>query len=191
MRTALTLAVALAVGAAGCDSSSAPPPACAAYSVYRDLDGDGHGDENGGRLELCDGEWRAGFVDSFGDCDDGNATRWELRLLYRDADGDGRGGAAETVCAGSAPPPGFRASGDDCDDSDATRFRGFVRYPDADGDGVGASPRDVPCVGETLPGGEPLPGTGWSVFGWDPDDANASVTEPPEGDEPLLGLRIR
>jgi hypothetical protein len=188
----MTWAAALAVLATGCESTSAPPPACNTYAVYRDVDGDGRGDESGGHLELCPGDWAPGFTESVGDCDDANATRWELQTLYRDADGDGRGGAVETVCAGTFPPPGYVASGSDCDDADAARFRGFVRYPDADADGVGGSPRDVlPCVGETLPGGEPLPGAGWSVFGWDPDDADASVTEPAEDDAPLRGLAVR
>lgn len=188
----ITLALMLVVGHAGCGSgSSSGPSECAKHTLYRDVDGDGRGDDSAGRLEVCFGESAFGYVDSLGDCDDGNATRWEVRTLYRDADGDGRGGAAETLCAGDVPPMGYLASGDDCDDTDAARYRGLVRYPDADGDGVGASPRDVPCVGETLPGGEPLPGAGWSVFGWDSDDADASVTEAPEEDEPLRGLAVR
>jgi hypothetical protein len=192
MRAAIAGALVLVVAATGCDSrSSSQPSGCEVFTpAYRDADADGRGDAGGAQVARCAGDPApAGYSFTFGDCDDADATRWEIRTAFRDADGDGRGGAAETVCGGSAPPSGYLASGDDCDDSDAARFRGFVRYPDADGDGVGASPRDVPCVGE--PGAEPLPGAGFSVFGWDPDDGDPLVTDQPEEDDPLRPLAVR
>jgi hypothetical protein len=192
MPSAIRWAAVIAVAMMGCDSgSSSPSHRCDTFTAYVDADGDGRGGARTVQVESCEGHPpNEGTAWSSDDCDDGDATRWEPRTLYRDADGDGWGGAAETVCVGAAALPlGYVASGSDCDDSDAARFRGFVRYPDADADGVGTSPRDVPCVGEALPGGEP--GAGWSVFGWDPDDADPAVTGPPEDDDPLLGLAVR
>jgi hypothetical protein len=194
MRSAITAALTAAVAVAGCDSSTSGsgPSACAVRTLaYADADRDGRGSGAGVELEECRVDPPAGYAATDGDCDDRDATRWELKSLHLDADRDGHGGAEVSVCLGDALPAGYVASAGDCDDADAARFRGFVRYPDADGDGVGTSPRDVPCIGETLPGGGPLPGAGWSVFGWDPDDAAASVTEEPEEDDPFRPLAVR
>jgi hypothetical protein len=171
MPSAIRWAAVIAVAMMGCDSgSSSPSHRCDTFTAYVDADGDGRGGARTVQVESCEGH------------PPNEGTAW--------SSDDCGGGAAETVCVGAAALPlGYVASGSDCDDSDAARFRGFVRYPDADADGVGTSPRDVPCVGEALPGGEP--GAGWSVFGWDPDDADPAVTEPPEDDDPLLGLAVR
>jgi hypothetical protein len=191
MRTAIVCALALGAASTACRSETSDD--CSGTVAYADVDGDGRGSASGSSVEVCAAEAPpAGYALSSDDCDDRDAARWERRHVYRDEDTDGRGGAEETLCLGDGLPPAFVAMGGDCDDEDATRWRGFVRYPDIDGDGVGASPREVPCVGETLPDGEPLPGTGYAVFGWDVDDGDSLRTEPPhDADGPLAGTAPR
>jgi hypothetical protein len=110
------------------------------------------------------------------DCDDTDATRWQL-LPYAAVDADGDGfSIAKTgqVCSGASLPKGYSASPPDarttdCDDSNPTAWRWVMVFADKDGDGVGAGPGVVRCVGSKAP-------AGYSFLGYDPldDPANPS-----------------
>lgn len=89
-----------------------------------DRDGDGYSECQGdcndadarvnpGATETCNG------IDD--NCDQ-HVDEGILSTFYRDADGDGRGGASETV-QGCSPPPGYVVGGTDCNDGDATLWR--------------------------------------------------------------------
>lgn len=85
------------------------------------------------------------------------------------------------------------STGGDCAPDDETRWRSLgYTYRDADGklhrwvplyrdqddgDGVGAGPRSIQCLGDTLP-------AGWSLLGFDPDDASSAVSS--DADAALL-----
>lgn len=83
---------------------------------------------------------------------------------------------------GTLPPP-FKAtpSGNDCDDSDPALTRFAVLYPDRDGDGVGAPPRQITCIGATLP-------DGLAIGGFDDDDGDPAVIEVDDDELDLLLL---
>ncbi len=107
----------------------------ATYWFYRDLDGDGVGDDSDS-VEACDTP--TGYVIDLGDCDDSDATvypgAWELcngvdddcsgviddgltfSTFYRDMDNDGYGDLETTIEACSVPE-GYVADSTDCDDS--------------------------------------------------------------------------
>jgi hypothetical protein len=53
-----------------------------------------------------------------GDCDDGDASIWQLLTGYIDGDGDAYGtGTALEVCSGDSLPDGYADNADDCDDT--------------------------------------------------------------------------
>jgi hypothetical protein len=149
---------------ADCDDTSAA--VYQSVSAYVDTDADGVG--AGEATALCtNGTVPAPWVASHTDCAADDASRWQS-LTYKHADLDGDGYTAPTtagsVCSGATLPAPYFATavGNDCDDTDDGLFRWAVLYPDHDGDGVGAPPRQVLCIGTSVPGG-------MSIFG---DDAN-------------------
>ncbi|MFY2562039.1 hypothetical protein ACN469_30880 [Corallococcus terminator] len=169
------------------DCDDASPTRHTSLVSWRDLDGDGVG--AGASETLCtDGQVPASWSTVGTDCADDDATRWIGRnYTHVDRDADGattpeRGG----VCAGGTlPAPYFtKATGNDCDDADSERTRWVVLYPDLDGDGVGAEPRQIPCLGATLP-------PGMSIYGYDVNDNDPEVSVAMEDDlhvELILGL---
>lgn len=151
---------------------------------YPDVDEDGVG---AGAVEyLCtNGTLPSGHVTTRTDCAPEDELRWRLLTSWHvDNDGDGHTvPASGELCAGStlAPPLFLTASGNDCDESDKTRFTWSVLYADKDGDGVGAPPSSVPCLGLERP-------AGFSIYGFDSNDADARVTESAEDEEVLEQL---
>ncbi|MBX7193804.1 MAG: hypothetical protein K1X94_17260 [Sandaracinaceae bacterium] len=113
--------------------------------VYRDADGDGHGDASSTRM-AC--PTSSGWVTSDDDCDDGNAARSpalfeacdgidndcdgtpdpvdapDVVSWYEDHDGDGFGDARHPVPSCAPPGAGFSLLGTDCDDTDPARHPG-------------------------------------------------------------------
>jgi hypothetical protein len=158
----------------GNDCNDQDPGVYLSLQGHVDSDADGVG--AGAAVTFCTaGTLPAGHASTGTDCAEEDATRWQL-LTYAHVDGDGDTHTTPVsgqVCTGAQLPlPYFAvASGNDCDDTDPSRFHARVLYPDADGDGVGRPPRVVPCLGTALPAGH-------SVFGFDPDDTDASKTEP-------------
>jgi hypothetical protein len=150
--------------------------------VDADKDGVGAGDVQ----FLCtNGTLPSGYVTTRTDCAPTDELRWRLLTSWH-VDNDGDGHTVPTsgeLCAGSelAPPLFLTASGNDCDDADETRFTWSVLYPDKDGDGVGAPPSSVPCLGTGRP-------AGFSIYGFDSNDADAQVTESAEDAELLEQL---
>lgn len=116
------------------------------------------------------------------DCDDTDAAVFtQLSYVAIDEDGDGASvPAAGSLCtAGQLPLPFLPvATGHDCDDADPALTHFAVLYPDADHDGVGASPRQVSCIGTSLP-------SGLVLTGYDEDDGDPSVIETEDLDELL------
>jgi hypothetical protein len=155
-------------------------------SGYPDTDKDGVG-AGAQELVCTNGTLPSGYSTTRTDCAPEDALRWRLLTSWHvDNDGDGHTAPASgELCAGStlSPPLFLTASGNDCDESDRTRFTWSVLYPDRDGDGVGAPPSSVPCHGAQRP-------AGFSIFGFDSDDADARVTESAE-DAELVEQLIR
>ncbi|HZI07036.1 MAG TPA: hypothetical protein VEZ71_23650, partial [Archangium sp.] len=120
------------------------------------------------------------------DCAPTDASRWQsLAFQYVDADGDGRTvPASGQVCTGSTLPAPYatKANGNDCDETNPALFVWRVLYPDKDGDGVGVPPRVVMCLDDGPPP------SGYSIYGFDPDDSKPGVTFPPE--EPELEVLL-
>jgi hypothetical protein len=126
------------------------------------------GDDEGGPVGPVDRD-RDGFSAEV-DCDDDDASVFEERQAYRDADRDSHGaGELVTVCSGWTLPAGYVAAAGDCDDADVTAWTDASLYPDADGDGFGAGAQEVRCIGTEA---EP---SGWAAGAGDcaPDDALA------------------
>ena len=118
------------------------------------------------------------------DCNDDDATLFAL-LSYVAVDVDGDGAtvpALGQLCtAGTLPAPyKATASGLDCDDNNPDLTHFSVLYPDGDGDGVGARPRQVRCLGATVP-------AGLVTGGYDEDDRDPLVIETEDLDD-LLDL---
>ncbi|HSD22505.1 MAG TPA: hypothetical protein VLC54_20815 [Anaeromyxobacter sp.] len=134
-----------------------------------DLDGVGAGQ---GVLYCTAGALPADRVATGTDCAAADASRWQI-LAYAGLDEDGDGFTTRTggnLCAGAALPDPYRANvaGNDCDDADATLWRWTVLYPDSDADGIGAPPREIRCLGESIP-------PGYSLQGWDADEGDPAV----------------
>jgi len=138
---------------------------------YADDDSDGVG--AGQAVLYCTGgTLPADRVATGTDCAAADASRWQT-LAYAGLDEDGDGFTTRTggsLCSGAALPDPYRASvaGNDCDDADETLWRWTVLYPDSDGDGIGAPPREIPCIGESIP-------PGYSLEGWDADEGDPGV----------------
>jgi hypothetical protein len=156
-----------------------------ALAVFPDGDQDGHG--IGAAVMKCtDGSVPDGFATIGADCDDTSAAVWAL-LAYSYVDMDHDGATIEShgarCTAGALDPPYFAAAtGNDCDDSSELLTRWVVLYPDHDGDGVGAPPREVQCLGATLP-------DQMSARGYDDDDNDKTVIETEDFDD-LLDLVV-
>ncbi|RKH39730.1 hypothetical protein [Corallococcus sicarius] len=136
-------------------------------SAYADTDGDGVG--AGAATTLCTaGQVPAPWSATSTDCAAEDVTRWQsLAASHVDADGDGFTTPipATPVCTGQTLPLPYhpKAVGNDCNDAEPGLFRWAVLYPDKDGDGVGAPPRQVECIGQTVP-------AGLSLYGDDDND---------------------
>lgn len=113
--------------------------------------------------------YAAGPIAGNPDCDDANATRWQLLpFVARDADTDGHQVAGSgQVCSGANLPAGYFAAPavppEDCNDANSSAWRFMTIYADADGDTVGAGHGTVTCVGTSA-------GPGFSLLGYDPLD---------------------
>jgi hypothetical protein len=145
-----------------------------------DKDSDGHFVNATG--EVCAGsalppKYASTPVAGSADCDDANATRWQL-LAYvaRDADIDGHNiASAGQVCSGTNLPSGYFAVAavppEDCNDADSSMWRLMTVWTDADGDAVGAGRGTVSCVGNAA-------AAGFSLLGYDPLDDPANPSSP-------------
>ncbi|AGC48251.1 hypothetical protein MYSTI_06979 [Myxococcus stipitatus DSM 14675] len=145
---------------------------------WADADGDGVG--AGEAAQVCTNGQVPPPLSAVGtDCAANDATAWQ-QLAYAHVDRDADGATAPekgSVCAGTTllAPYFTKASGNDCDETDPARTRWVVLYPDHDGDGVGAEPRQVTCLGTTIP-------SGWSVYGYDTNDNDPGTTADEESD---------
>jgi hypothetical protein len=142
--------------------------------MYGHADEDGDGVGAGPSLSSCTaGALPSGQSSTGTDCAATDPTRWQsLAYAGLDEDEDGLSTrAAGQVCTGPALPAPYVATavGNDCDDLDPEVYRWVVLYPDQDGDGIGAPPRQIPCLGATLP-------DGLVPWGWDPDDGDSGVS---------------
>ncbi len=134
---------------------------------YPDTDGDGYGDGSDPTTFKC--YKPVGYVTNYSDCDDTNASHWQLLTGYTDADHDGYGtGNAQTICSGASLPVGYAANNTDCNDSNASVWQLIWGYNDADGDGYGVNPYHQICSGASLP-------SGYSTYGVDCNDSSASI----------------
>jgi hypothetical protein len=120
-------------------------------TYYRDADGDTFG--NAAITQItCTGA-PVGYVTNNTDCNDADATKYQLSaLLYIDADGDTYDAGQTTVCYGATLPSGYSAttSGSDCNDADATKHATFAFYADTDGDTYGAGSLVQACAVDAL-----------------------------------------
>ena len=122
-----------------------------------DLDGDGHvvGD----------------------DCDDNDATKYQMLSGFVDNDGDGYGiGNAVQICTGDSLPIGYASVGGDCNDNDAAKYQTLSGFVDNDRDGYGIGSAVQICTGASLP-------SGYASVGGDCNDNDATVN--PGATDPL------
>lgn len=135
---------------------------------YADEDGDTVG--AGPAVRYCTaGALPADRVATGTDCAPTDPTAWQ-KLSYAGLDEDGDGFTTRvsgTLCVGAELPDPYRATaaGNDCEDAEVALWRWTVLYPDADGDGIGTPPREIRCLGETIP-------AGYSLQGWDEEPAD-------------------
>lgn len=88
------------------------------------------------------------------DCNDNDASIYENRNYYNDADGDGYGtGSIHAVCSGATTPSGHSTNNTDCSDSDAMVHSNQTYYRDADGDGLGLLSSTTAVCSITTPEG--------------------------------------
>ncbi|WP_242345095.1 hypothetical protein [Anaeromyxobacter terrae] len=142
--------------------------------AYVDGDRDGHGGEAG---TVCAGGYAlpGGWATESGDCDDGDAQRWQwLSYAYVDRDYDGyTAPESGNLCGGWGLPspfssvPGWRGDRD-CDDADVSKYLSMYGYADADEDLVGGGSLVTLCTDGRLP-------PGYLATGGDcaPDDPDA------------------
>ena len=106
------------------------------------------------------------------DCNDLDASVWQMLNGYRDSDLDGFGvNPLVSVCSGLSLPAGYVLNNNDCNDNNAGVWRILNGYRDSDGDGYSfGSVLDI-CSGLSLP-------FGYEVLNDDDcDDSDASVWE--------------
>ena len=160
--------------------SSEPAEDCAdgtaTVPVYRDADGDGHGDSNS-ELLACDVDY--GYVTVAGDCDDADYRVYPgaTEAWYDGLDGDCSGGS-DYDQDGDGHDADDRG-GDDCDDLDPDSRPGAteVWYDDRDQDCAGGSDHDQDGDGFDAPSGG----------GDDCDDTNIDIA-PGASDLPYDGV---
>jgi hypothetical protein len=163
----------------GADCDDTNPSVWSPVTVYADADNDGVG--AGPALNKCVGATIPdGFVTEGGDCAPSDPNLyWTLSYAYVDRDGDGATVPdAGTICGDDKglPKPYFaQATWLDCDDTNAKLDHYGPLYVDGDKDGFGTGPALPMCLGQGYP-------TGYSPYGTDMDDGNASITEDPSDD---------
>ncbi len=132
------------------DCDPEDPTVGAAQRWYLDLDGDGYGEAG---LSFTSCQQPAGYVDTPGDCDDGDplvhpgAAEYcdgldndcdgdvdepdavDVSTCYRDFDGDGYGDPQDGAMA-CEPPEGYVWDSTDCDDTQSTIHPGAPEYCD-------------------------------------------------------------
>lgn len=91
-----------------------------------------------------------GYKDNV-DCNDNDASVWQILYGYLDGDRDGYGaGSLRTICSGSSLPPGYVVNNNDCDDSSSSIWQILYGYVDVDNDGYGSSSSPGVCSGNSL-----------------------------------------
>ena len=96
-----------------------------ATTYYRDVDGDGYGNPS---VTTSSCSQPAGYVADNTDCNDNNASVWQLIWGYNDADGDGYGvNPYHQICSGASLPSGYSTYGVDCNDSSASIYPGTTQ----------------------------------------------------------------
>ena len=139
-----------------------------AITYYVDADGDGYGSTT--TALLCSSTAPAGYVSNNTDCDDSNASLWQMGDFYVDADNDSYGaGTIVSVCYGSTTPTGYALTSTDCDDMNAQVWRSATFYVDADSDGYDNGSATV-CYGAETPAGYAT-----TTNGSDCNDSNAAI----------------
>lgn len=163
----------------GNDCDDANRDIWATLTVFVDTDHDGFG-AGPAQVACTNGSLPDGFSTTGTDCDDSDVSRWELLTYHAiDVDGDGVTVPANgQVCTNGTLPTPFRATetGHDCNDNDPAVTHFAVLYPDHDADGVGAPPRQVQCIGATIP-------EGFVRGGFDDDDNDPTVIERDDDDD--------
>jgi hypothetical protein len=147
-----------------CDGATDENNAVDVLTWYRDRDGDGHGRSDETFIACSD---PGGYVTSYDDCDDGNASvspsaseycndrdddcdgstdeddAVDVRTWYRDADWDGWGTSSVTDID-CEQPSGYVATSTDCDDTTSGTSPGSLEYCDGvDNDCDGATDDDA------------------------------------------------
>ncbi len=140
---------------------------------YLDADGDGYAVSPSVLSATSPGQGYTTTVLPLTDCDDTDATVFEVATWYLDVDGDGFAVTA-TVESCNSPGTGYTKTvlpKTDCDDTDAAVFEVATWYLDADGDGFAVTATVESCNS---------PGTGYTktvLPTTDCDDTNANVFE--------------
>ena len=140
---------------------------------YLDADGDGYAVSPSVLSATSPGQGYTTTVLPLTDCDDTDATVFEVATWYLDVDGDGFAVTA-TVESCNSPGTGYTKTvlpKTDCDDTDAAVFEVATWYLDADGDGFAVTATVESCNS---------PGTGYTktvLPTTDCDDTDANVFE--------------
>ncbi|RLE38885.1 hypothetical protein DRJ17_02530, partial [Candidatus Woesearchaeota archaeon] len=110
------------------------------------------------------------------DCNDYDATKWQLLPGYTDADGDGYGaGSLLQICSGYALPSGYSDINGDCDDVDTASYPGAPELCDGiDQDCDGLYDEDFDLDGDTYTTCGTLTTNGESVQS-DCNDSDATI----------------
>ena len=137
-------------------------------SYYLDMDGDGYGNilfngsNNPNSYSLCE---------FYPDCDDSDATVWQMMSCLVDNDHDwfGDGSTPILLCVGYNPPlnycPDYGTNNSDCNDNNPLFYEKRVFYIDLDGDGYDNG-TDTICYGyDNLP----VAPSGYSLTSFGPD----------------------
>ncbi|MBS7787103.1 hypothetical protein KIH23_07315, partial [Flavobacterium sp. CYK-55] len=119
---------------------------------YADADTDGFGNAAVSQMACTQ---PSGYVSNNTDCDDTNASIYQLATYYVDADADGYTNGTASVCSGTSAPAGYSATsaGTDCNDTNPAVYQTAMLYVDADGDGYTVGAATSVCYGATIPTG--------------------------------------
>lgn len=160
----LFIMVSLAMVLVSCEESDSSGGASTATN-----DGGSNGDDDNNDTTPTDADNDG--VASTADCDDNDATKYQLLTGYPDSDNDGYTTSSEQVCSGSSLPSGYlsSANGNDCDDANVSTYQNLSGYIDSDNDGYGnpASALLTICSGASLATGYSDVNTDY--FSIDPD----------------------